>query len=279
MRAKFFLAVFGVAAVLAGFPFRFQETKAAENDPIGIGKTAGEKKILTVNGIDYTFCWCPAGEFIMGSPESEEGRYESEKQHRVVFTCGFWLLDSEVTQQMWRSLMPDVGCGTLPSAGEGPLYPIYNVNWIEAVEFCRRLSEHSGYDITLPTEAQWEYACRAGTAGQFGGTECLDTMGWYGENSGGSTHPVKEKEPNAWGLYDMHGNVWEWCADWYGYDYDISEQVDPVGPENGKFRVFRSGGWFGALRDARSANRDGLEPENRYCCPGLRPALIPNTSL
>jgi len=137
----------------------------------------------------------------------------------------------------------------------------------------KRLPE--GYEYTLPTEAQWEYACRAGTTGDYAGR--LDSMGWYDANSGNETHPVAQKQANAWGLYDMHGNVWEWCRDWYG-NYPGGTVHDPVGPSSGSFRVSRGGCWFGSAHYCHSADRSWNGPSSRYDSLGFRLALAPQVS-
>lgn len=253
---------------------------------IGVGSRAGEKKTLTVNGVDYTFCWCPAGEFMMGSPKSEEGRFDDETQHRVKLTKGFWMLETEVTQKMWKSVMGttieeqrDKANKDWNLAGVGPQNPMYYVSWEECVEFCEKLSGLTKSKIKLPTEAEWEYACRAGTTGEYGGTGSLDAMGWYEDNSGERTHEVKTKKANAWGLYDMHGNVWEWCSDWYDKTYyENSPGTDPVGPNSGSNRVGRGGGWGDFARYCRSALRSDSDPTGRRGILGFRLALVPSSS-
>ena len=256
---------------------------------LGPGSYAGEKKTLTVKGIDYTFCWCPAGSFEMGAfPDSYY------KVHTVHLSRGFWLLETEVTQEMWESVM-----GNNPSdfSSEGfrkervsgldtKKFPVENVRWEECVEFCNKLGELARSEVRLPSEAEWEYACRAGSTGEYGGTGNLDDMGWYGHkekygdklgNSGERTHEVKTKQPNAWGLYDMHGNVWEWCNDWYDDNYyDHSPGTDPTGPDSGSPRVFRGGGWSSVARDCRSAIRSGVGPGVRGSRRGFRLALVPS---
>ena len=159
------------------------------------GQTAGERKVVTVNGVEFAFRWCPAGTFTMGAPTSEEGLY-NETQHEVTLTKGFWMLETEVTQKQWKAVM-----GTNPSFFKGDDLPVESVSWNDCQEFCEKTG------LQLPTEAQWEYACRAGTTDAYAGN--LDEMAWYYSNSGNKTHPVGTKKPNAWGLYDMHGNVWE----------------------------------------------------------------------
>ena len=164
--------------------------------------------------------------------------------------------------------------------GEGSQYPIYYVSWIDAIEFCRKLTERErragrlpeGYKYTLPTEAQWEYTCRAGTTGKYAGNGNLEDMGWYSRNSGNSTHPVGQKTSNAWGLYDMHGNVWEWCLDWYG-DYPTGSVTDPTGPVSGSSRVLRGGYWNLSAWYSRSAYRY-YDPLYRNFHFGFRVVLV-----
>ncbi|MDO4569554.1 MAG: formylglycine-generating enzyme family protein [Planctomycetia bacterium] len=244
------------------------------------GRAAGERLVKTINGVEYAFRWCPAGEFMMGSP-SGEGYDDEKPQHRVTLTQGFWMLETEVTQEMWESVMGEsietkAKQGTLDTslAGTGSNHPMYYVSWHDCVEFCEKLSKESGLKIQLPTEAQWEYACRAGTTGAYAGK--LDSMGWYRDNSGRQTHEVKTKQPNAWGLYDMHGNVWEWCLDWYdlGY-YDRSPTSDPKGPDDGSYRVGRGGSWFNDAEYCRSACRSDGGPARSYNGVGFRLLFVP----
>jgi formylglycine-generating enzyme required for sulfatase activity len=170
----------------------------------------------------------------------------------------------------------------LPLHGEGDDYPMYHVSWDEAAEFCKRLTEQelvagrlpAGMVYSLPTEAEWEYACRAGSTTRFanGDTEAdLDKIGWYDGNSGNTTHPVGTKLPNDWGLYDMHGNVAEWCHDRYWYDYyPNGEAVDPSGPVKGHSRSFRGGGWSNPSRYCRSADRSSITPGDGIAFLGFR---------
>jgi formylglycine-generating enzyme required for sulfatase activity len=172
--------------------------------------------------------------------------------------------------------------------GEGDNYPMYYVSWYEAVEYCNKRSQKEGltpaYTINgtnvtwnrsasgyrLPTEAEWEYACRAGTTTAYNtGASITDDTGWYRENSGDTTHPVGQKPANAWGLYDMHGNVWEWCWDWYG-DYPSGAQTDPIGASSGSICVRRGGGWPYAAQYARSAYRGSFTPFLRFAFLGFR---------
>jgi tetratricopeptide (TPR) repeat protein len=221
------------------------------------------------------------GTFTMGSPASESGRSSDEgPQTQVTLTEGYWLGKTEVTQAQWEALMESI-----PSKFMGPDRPVEQVFWSDAMEFCRKLTERErsagrlpeGYEYTLPTEAQWEYACRAGTTGQYGGDGNLDDMGWYRQNSGNTTHPVGQKQANAWGLYDMHGNVWEWCLDWYG-NYPGGSVRDPTGPASGTGRVGRGGGWGSYAIGCRSAFRSGGVSGYRFNGLGFRLALAPQVN-
>lgn len=216
------------------------------------------------NTLGMKFVFIPAGSFTMGSPTSEANREDDEKQHPVRLTKPFMLAVTEVTQAQWQAIM-----GNNPSHFKGANRPVEKVFWQDAVTFCGILSEREGRKYRLPTEAQWEYACRAGSTGSYAGTGLLHEMGWYEANSGNQTQPVGRKLPNAWGLYDMHGNVYEWCSDRYG-DYPSGHVTDPTGASSGKYRVCRGGSWYSTPRYCRSANRHGLTPDLRYRDIGFR---------
>ena len=236
-----------------------REEEARKHDLSVPGDNAGERKTYNVNGVEFAFRWCPAGTFTMGSPTSELGRYSNETQHRVTLTKGFWMMETQVTQKQWKAVM-----GSNLSNFKGDDLPVEKVSWNDCQEFCKKCTQ-LGLPVQLPTEAQWEYACRAGTTGAYAGN--LADMAWYSSNSG--THPVGTKKPNAWGLYDMHGNVWEWCADWYG-DYPSGSVTDPTGPSSGSNRVLRGGCWIIYAPFCRSAYRGNLDPGNRGDGLGFR---------
>jgi len=230
-----------------------------------------------VNSVDMVLVPIPAGEFMMGSPESEPGRRDNEIQHQVRITKPFYLSVHEVTQAQYEEVMgKDPLLGKDPSRFKGETKPVVAVSWDDAVEFCGKLSEKEGEGVEyrLPTEAEWEYACRAGTSTgySFGDDESqLGKYAWFYGNSGYETHPVGEKLPNAWGLYDMHGNVREWCQDWYGRYGKETALVDPTGPASGSRRVLRGGAFNNPPVFVRSADRDyDLLPDFRLNTFGFR---------
>ena len=233
------------------------------------------------NSIGMKLAYIPAGEFLMGSPEIEERQGADEHQHRVRITKPFLLGVYEVTQQQFEKVM-----GTCPWQGkdrvrEGPGNPAVYVNWNDAVEFCRKLGAKEGVQYHLPTEAQWEYACRAGTSTNysFGNDQskvaqhvrCSRNSYHIGENY---AHPVGQKLPNPWGLYDMHGNISEWCQDWYATYSSEDIASDPIGPAQGKRRVLRGGSWNNEAPEVRSASRHSLAPVRRNDVYGFRVACV-----
>jgi formylglycine-generating enzyme required for sulfatase activity len=191
--------------------------------------------------------------------------------HSVKITKPFYLQTTEVSQAQWKEVM-----GDNPSFFKdcGHDCPVEEVSWDDAQKFISKLNQMEGTNkYRLPTEAEWEYACRAGTKTTYSFDE-VDKLGeyaWYAANSGGQTHPVGTKKPNAWGLYDMHGNVWEWCQDWYG-DYPSDSVVDPKGSDSGQYRVLRGGSWYYAAGRIRSAIRSGFNPDSPSISFGFRVA-------
>ena len=188
----------------------------------------------------------------MGSPSGETFRDSDEgPQHTVTISNGFYLQTTEVTQAQWQAVMRNN-----PSYSKGDDLPVENVSWNDAQRFIKKLNEKEGTDAyRLPTEAEWEYACRAGTSSVYHwGEDMDDSYCWYASNASDKTHPVGQKLPNRCGLYDMSGNVWEWCQDWWG-GYSPKPISDPQGPSSGTRRVLRGGGWNGFPQNCRSANR------------------------
>jgi len=235
------------------------------------------------NNIGMEFLLIPAGSFLMGSklsPEENAKKYgvvaeyfeKEHPQHEVTITKPFYLQSTQVTQGQWQKVI-----------GDNPSYfkkcgddcPVENVSWDNAQDFIKKLNEKEKSDkYRLPTEAEWEYVCRAGTATEFSfgdDADKLDDYAWYDTNSEDKTHPVGQKKPNPWGLYDMPGNVFEWCQDWYGH-YPSNPVVDPKGPDNGKSRVLRGGSWHGYARRIRSAYRFSNLPGSPNDLIGFRVA-------
>jgi len=218
----------------------------------------------TINGIECVLV--RAGTFMMGSPANEQGRYDDETQHQVTITQNYWISKYEITQAQYRAVM---GVNPSNSYGVGDNYPVYYVNWDDAVIFCNTVGGR------LPTEAEWEFAARGGNRSNgyiYSGSNDLDYVCWYWDNAGTYVYeckPVGMKAPNELGIYDMSGNVWEWCSDWYE-SYSGSSQIDPTGPSNGSKRVFRGGSWYYDKLFCRVAMRINQSPSNRYRSLGLR---------
>ncbi|MDR1043800.1 MAG: formylglycine-generating enzyme family protein [Candidatus Adiutrix sp.] len=233
---------------------------------------AAEKTYTNSLGMDFTLV--PAGSFTMGADKDlENANYNETPQHRVSISQPFYLGAYEVTQAQWTAVM-----GNNPSKFKGRSNPVEMVSWNDAQAFIQRLNAKEGHNrYRLPTEAEWEYAARAGTTSAYSFGDDEDSLGryaWYWDNSDEKTHPVGQKQPNAWGLYDMHGNVDEWVQDWYG-NYSSSSVTDPKGPSSGSDRVFRGGSWFCSAQGCRAALRFNFSPDYRVDFIGFRLALSP----
>ena len=224
------------------------------------------------DGVNQRLRWIPPGRFLMGSAESEKGRYDDEgPQHEATVAEGFWLFDTPCTQALWEAVM-----GNNPSKFKGDSRPVEQVNWQQASEFVAKLSEVSGLPLRLPSETQWEYACRAGSeaatyAGDFdpgdpATQQELQQIAWYDANAGEETHDVGERRPNPWGLYDMLGNVLEWCQDTWCARYDQARQED----NSSASRVIRGGSWDYSALNVRAAYRNGIHPGDRVNYLGFR---------
>jgi formylglycine-generating enzyme required for sulfatase activity len=263
------LEVYDPTAWLGGN--RFFRAKAVELPPLQAGDT-------------NNLVWVPPGTFLMGSPNSEAGRQSIEgPQRRVTLTRGFWMGKFEVTQGEYQQVM-----GTNPSSFAGVWSrPVESVSWAEATNYCAQLTQQEqtegrlpdGYAYRLPTEAEWEYAARAGTTNRysFGDDpdylECYERL-WFIDNANSQPHPVGLTPANAWGLHDMHGNILEWCKDWYG-TYSAGAVTDPQGPATGTSRIMRGGGWGYGPHNCRSAARNSMSPNSRYYGTGFRIVLAP----
>lgn len=244
---------------------------------VGISPTIGKAnytpnvKTFYANGVSFEMVEVRGGTFRMGAT-SEQGSdaCDWEKPVHSVTLSGYNIGKTEVTQELWQAVM-----GSNPSEFMGDDLPVENVSWDDCQEFIRKLNSMTSQNFRLPTEAEWEFACRGGNNSRgykYSGSNNLGSVAWYDGNSGKKTHPVATKLPNELGIYDMSGNVMELCADWYG-GYSSSAQTNPKGPYDGSCRVRRGGCWFNFARYCRSSNRDFYYPSFRYYYLGLRLAL------
>jgi formylglycine-generating enzyme required for sulfatase activity len=200
--------------------------------------------------------------------------YDNEAPVHNVTLSDYQIGETEVTQALWKAVM-----STNPSRWQGDNLPVEKVSWDDCQEFITKLNQATGKTFRLPTEAEWEFAARGGTKSQgykYSGSNTIGDVAWYTVNSGSKTHEVGTKQANELGLYDMSGNVWEWCSDWYG-EYSSSAQSDPTGPSTGSYRVQRGGSWYNAAWCCRVAIRSGYTPTIRYYYFGLRLALSSST--
>ncbi len=287
------------AAVVAGFglvlsivfvsrwPVAAQDKLQGRKPDRFVGTRAGQTR--TDNSLKMPIVWIPPGDFTMGSPKNEMGRSGNEDQVQVKLTRGFWLGQYVVTQAEWQDVMQ-----TLPWIGnkfvkDGVIYPATLVSWDDAMKFCEKLTERErgagrlpeGWKYTLPSEAQWEYACRGGTKTRFsfGDDESdLEKYAWFAKNTWSAgeeyAHMVGQKKPNPLGIFDMHGNVFEWCSD--DYADKLPGGIDPLGPSAGSGRVNRGGSWRLSARACRSACRSWSPPDNRHNALGFRVAAVPS---
>lgn len=297
MDARFVFAVVGLV-LISGCQQAAEQPHTSVSPPVNrdvpntfLGQKAGEEREI----VGLKLCWCPPGTFMMGSPTDEEGHRADESQVEVTLTKGFWIGQFEVTQEQWKKWM-----GKIPGeliAGEGDAFPVYWVNYEEAQTFCQKLIEqaHARQELPdtwmfrLPTEAEWEYACRAGGQSAFStGATLTDKQANIGKpydgrptgEVGTAASQVGSFPPNAWGLHDMHGNEFEWCLDWYhsqlpgGVDPDLSAQQGTPNRDGTYSRVRRGGAWTDAPAFCRSALRLRYEPERRADHIGFRVAAV-----
>ena len=271
MRARRLMAALALAAGLAlcgaaatvwaddvdgdGIDNAIDVRDSAPADAEGDTPELQEELVLDLRGgVTMVLVLIPAGEFVMGS---ESGGSNEKPVHHVRISKPLYVGKYEVTQAQWKAVMR-----SNPSRSTGDDLPVEGVSWDDCREYCRKVEDRTGVAVRLPTEAEWEYACRAGSTGVYSFGDSTGRLGdyaWHEGNSGRRAHPVGKRDPNALGLHDMHGNLWEWCEDWRG-DYAFGTQVDPTGPATGWVRVLRGGSWNGKAVSCRSASRYGLGP-------------------
>ena len=255
-------AVTGCGPGTAGYDWHSGEVQEHRSTTLMEESKDSSRGKTISNGIGMHFVYITPGSYLMGSPADEVGRTIDEEQHKVTLTHGYYVQTTEVTQKQWKAVM-----GSLPRyiRNCSEECPVERISWEDAQTFIHKLNKLEGGDYyRLPTEAEWEYAARAGSKKAFANGEitnaaCGDTkmsdIGWYcGNSKSYPHHPVAQKAPNSWGIYDMHGSVWEWCSDWYG-SYPQGSVTDPSGPSEGAERVIRGGGLGDNARSCRTANR------------------------
>ena len=231
----------------------------------------GDDKVYTIDGVSFTMKYVAGGTFTMGATSEQQDPFGDEKPTHTVTLSDYYIGETEVTQELWTAVM-----GSNPSYFRGNMQrPVEQVSWDDCQTFIRELNRLTGANFRLPTEAEWEFAARGGRNSrgyQYSGSSNLGDVAWYRDNSSSTTHPVKTKSPNELGIYDMSGNVYEWCQDWYG-DYSSSSQTNPTGPSTGSKRVYRGGSWSINARNCRSAYRYDHAPSYRFSYLGLRLVL------
>lgn len=240
---------------------------------------------FTVGGIGFNMKLVKAGTFTMGATAEQTGAEDDEKPaHSVTISKDFYIGETEVTQGLWQAVMGNSpttdGSKWSDTYGIGSAYPAYYISYNEVTDFITKLNQKTGKQFRMPTEAEWEYAARGGNQSKgytYSGSNKIDDVAWYTTNSGSKTHPVKTKQANELGIYDMSGNVWEWCSDRYEKTYySVSPSNDPTGPASGSSRVFRGGSWFNYAGNCRTANRNISSTTDRNNDIGFRLCLSPS---
>ncbi len=273
------------AALAKGLTGGSVPTRRASNSKKSSGTTTtGQDYTETELGLDLKMVYVEGGSFLMGCTSEQSDCSSDEQNVRRVTLDGYYIGMFEITQKQWELVMgtsinqQKSKAGGSSLYGEGPDYPMYYVSWEEAMTFCQELSRLTGKTYTLPTEAQWEYAARGGNRNdgtKYSGSHSADLVAWYDSNSGSSTHLVGTKRANGLGIYDMSGNVWEWCKDWYADSYQSYQTNNPEGPSSGSSRVCRGGSWSDNASGCRVACRNSSTPSLRCINLGFRVVLIP----
>ena len=253
--------------------FTFAACGSDDDDEKGDDAPKFQNQTITVGGVSFKMIAVEGGTFQMGSPESDTEAIDDEKPQHEVTLSNYYFGETEVTQELWEAVMD-----SNPSGFKGPKLPVENVSWDDCQTFIGKLNAQTGKTFRLPTEAEWEYAARGGKKSKgytYSGSNAIGNVAWYSVNSGDITHEVGTKQANELGIYDMTGNVWEWCQDWYGETYyEKSSTTDPQGPASGTCRVLRGGSWYSNAKFCRVAHR-GYDTGSRYSYYGLRLVLAP----
>lgn len=238
-----------------------------------VNATSGKMLITLPTGQSFTMIYVEGGSFVMGCTSEQSDCYNAERPAHRVTVDSYYIGETEVTQELWTAVM-----GSNPSYFKGTQRPVEYVSWHDCKDFIMKLNRLTGKNFRLPTEAEWEYAARGGNKSKgykYSGSNTIGNVAWYYENSGTRTHDVKSKIPNELGIYDMSGNVWEWCQDWFGSGYYAnSPQANPTGPSSGSNRVLRGGSWINGAQSCRVANRYDTTPSSRGSGIGFRLILV-----
>ena len=271
--------------VSEGQEHMLEYTLAKETPKVTLQTAATDKETFTVNGVSFTMVGVKGGTFTMGgtAEQGSDAKSDEKPTHQVTLS-DYYIGETEVTQELWQAVMGTTiqeqakkGKYETSLSGVGNSYPMYYISWDDCQTFITKLNQLTGKNFRLPTEAEWEYAARGGQKSKgykYAGSNALSDVAWYWDNSSSKTHPVKQKQANELGLYDMSGNVWEWCQDWYG-NYGSAAQTNPTGPSSGSYRVCRGGGWYYSASGCRVADRGGDSPGSRYSDWGFRVVLLP----
>ena len=271
------VGVIAVVGVIIGVTSNGNSSDSVGGGTVQSGNNALSQQIpsktYTANGVSFDMMMVKAGTFTMGATsEMKDPNSDEKPTHQVTLTNDYYIGKTEVTQALWKAVM-----GNNPSYFKGDNLPVENVSWDDCQKFISKLNSLTGQNFRLPTEAEWEFAARGGNNSnhyQYSGSNVLGDVAWYDGNSGHKTHVVATKQPNELGLYDMSGNVWEWCSDWFG-NYSSSSLTNPTGPNSGSSRVFRGGSWCNDARSCRSSYRSCYAPDSSYYSLGLRLVLVP----
>ncbi|MDY6297051.1 MAG: formylglycine-generating enzyme family protein [Alloprevotella sp.] len=254
--------------------FTFAACGGDDDDEKGDGTPKFQNQTITVGGVSFKMIAVEGGTFLMGSPESDTEAYDDEKPQHEVTLSNYYIGETEVTQELWETVMD-----SNPSSIVGPKLPVEKVSWDDCQTFIGKLNEKTGKTFRLPTEAEWEYAARGGKKSKgytYSGSNTIGNVAWYSDNSGETTHDVGTKQANELGIYDMTGNVREWCQDWYGETYyEKSSTTDPQGPASGTSRVLRGGSWDIIAQSCRVAYRGIFFPDLGLNNIGLRLVFAP----
>ncbi len=254
--------------------FTFAACGGDDDDEKGVDAPKFQNQTITVGGVSFKMIAVEGGTFLMGSPESDAEAPDDEKPQHEVTLSNYYIGETEVTQELWEAVM-----GSNPSSFVGPKLPVEKVTWDDCQAFIGKLNAQTGKTFRLPTEAEWEYAARGGKKSKgytYSGSNTKGNVAWYDGSSGGTTHEVGTKQANELGIYDMSGNVWEWCQDWYGDTYyENSSTIAPQGPASGTDRVLRGGSWYSNAQFCRVAHRGLTHQHSRNSNRGLRLVLAP----